>query len=1027
MSGSGEDQRFSWGDLWCFDEDAGDAENPLKTEAEARYSAQRLLGAGSFGEVSLVRDARLGRQVAYKVLSRQGDAMMSGRFGREVWVTAQLEHPGIVPLYDAGVREDGSLYYTMRYIRGRSLREALSNCGGLDARLRLLGHFADACHAAAYAHSRAVVHRDLKPDNIMVGEFGETQVVDWGMAAVRGEVPEGGPVREVETWDTHLTVAGAVIGTPAYMSPEQARGEAADERSDVWGLGAILYELLTGQRPYEEGGIEGLLGRLRSGDPAPPAEPLEPAAPPELVAVATRALAHDPGERYPSARELAVEVDNYLHGRRVGAYDYSPGELLLRLIRRWRAPLAVAAVAAVALAAVGAGAWRNVQQERTRAVAAEAETRRHLAEALLERASDAAAAEARPEAELLAARALALAEDPEARGVLARFGAAGRPVPGPSWGAPEACYRVSLAADLETLACLEPGVVSLRSTADGAVIWRQEVDNAGAIGFSERGLDVRAVGAFYRLDLADGHPLAKLSTPEPSAGLSTAGEHYWEIFREELRLMSPDKDPASLRVFKPCRPPSHVSLARFAPGDARLAMACGDGTIWVSEPPTDPPRPMQVTHHTSYLGYSPDGSRLLVAGFRGTFLVLDVASGALLQTLTGPTTAPAISTWSPDGARVAVLDDVGGVWIWDVDTGRVLSRLEAGVSGPAALRFSPDGGALWVLGSEGRVWELPADWPSAELARTGGVAYAALSPDGRWVATAHGDGELAIWDTTTGALAALKQWQIEVTKYAAFSPDGRWLASSGIGENAVKVFEVGSWELVATLESDEPGVSYRRVGFSPDSAVLFGGVYGRGIQSWSVGDWAPGERSPKNNLDLLDTYTTPDRRAIYLTMNTGALLSLEPGGPLMGEPLFAPLAGSRPAVSSDGALLVTLADDGVRVQGLPGGEERLRWETDGHRPLDLAISPDDRWVATAGLDRTVRIWSLADGSLRAVLRGHRERVISLEYSTDGQRLLSGSWDGAARLWDLSGLERPAAELLAELSAAWAAPEAGDAP
>ncbi len=1002
MAGAGEDHRFTWGEHWCVDETSAEvAANPLELEAEARYSALRRLGAGGCGEVILVRDDRLGRQVAYKRLSSAGAQQRVDRFGREVWVTAQLEHPGIVPLYDAGVREDGALYYTMRYIRGRSLREALSNCGGLDARLRLLGHFADACHAAAYAHSRAVVHRDLKPDNIMVGEFGETQVVDWGMAAVRGEVPEGGPAREVETWDTHLTVAGAVIGTPAYMSPEQARGEAADERSDVWGLGAILYEILTGQRPYEEGGPEGLLARLRSGAPISRADALEPAAPPELVAVASRALEWSPAARYASARELAAEVDHYLHGRRVGAYDYSPGELLLRLVRRWRAPLAVAAVATAALVMLGAGAWRNVQQERTRAVAAEAETRLHLADSLAERARDAAAVDARQEAEQLAEAALALVEDPEARGVLARFGAAERPAPAGRWSSLEGCRGLALAPDGERLACIEDGAVSMR-TLEGAVLWREAVESPLQLRFVAGGLRVGLMGEAQLRDSDTGRLRVSARSSQPISGLSPLGTWYWEGVQETLRLMAPDKSPASLLTRAPCRAPAVPERAAFAPDESSMAVSCSDGAILVSAPPGAPARALEADHHVAGLRYSPDGARLLSAGYRGEFLVLDVATGATLQTLRGPTTAPALTAWSPDGRRVAALDDVGGAWLWDAVSGQLLARLTAGIGGPMALGFTPDSAQLRVFGDEGRAWALPERWAPTALSRAAGISCVTLSPDGRWIATAHGDGELAVWDARTGEQVASLRWQELVNKYAAFSPDGRWLASSGIGEAAIKVFAVGTWEEVASLESDVPGLSYRRVGFTPDSGQVFGGIYGKGLIAWSTDDWSLAERLSDRGLDLMDLYAPAERGALYGTLRDGELLAIGEGDGLLGRQVGQ--VSGRAAVDPARGRLAMLEGDLVRV--LEGGQEQLTWSTDDHRPLDLALSPDGRWAATAGMDRTVRIWSLTDGALRAVLRGHRERVVSLEFSADGQRLLSGSWDGTARIWDMSALDRP---------------------
>jgi tRNA A-37 threonylcarbamoyl transferase component Bud32/tetratricopeptide (TPR) repeat protein len=334
---------------------------------------EQELGRGGIGRVLLVSDAHLGRDVAMKLLLNkrlEDPEVLHGieqRFVREARVTGQLEHPAIVPVYEMGRRPDGSLYYVMRRIRGHTLASAVASAAKLEERLKLLPRVLAVCQAIAFAHSRQVVHRDLKPQNVMLDRYGETYVVDWGLASVRGQTDavlgSPGPLTD-ELGALRLTpeltigVSHLVIGTPAYMSPEQAEGDVTkvDELSDVWGLGAILYEVITGKIP-----------RSSLQAPIRPVLEVEPAAPPELAAICTKALAVDRSQRYSSAEALALDLDAWVHDRRVQAYEYGPLELLKRFTRTYRAPIAVGLVAALALLILGLSSVHRVRMERDEA------------------------------------------------------------------------------------------------------------------------------------------------------------------------------------------------------------------------------------------------------------------------------------------------------------------------------------------------------------------------------------------------------------------------------------------------------------------------------------------------------------------------------------------------------------------------------------------------------------------------------------------------------------------------------------
>jgi tRNA A-37 threonylcarbamoyl transferase component Bud32/tetratricopeptide (TPR) repeat protein len=290
------------------------------------------------GEVFVAEDAELHRQVALKEIQERHahDPASRGRFVLEAEITGGLEHPGIVPVYGLGTYADGRPFYVMRFIKGDNLKEAirrfhegpLSPEKASDRNLafrQLLRRFVDVCNAVAYAHNRGVLHRDLKPGNIMLGKYGETLLVDWGVAKPLGhadtdEVTDTLPLQPSSGSSVGLTQAGSALGTPAYMSPEQAAGrlDALGPASDVYSLGATLYTLLTGQPPFTDADVGVVLDKVQKGDFAPPRR-IKPATPAALEAVCLKAMARSPDDRYTSARALAGDIEHWLADEPVSA------------------------------------------------------------------------------------------------------------------------------------------------------------------------------------------------------------------------------------------------------------------------------------------------------------------------------------------------------------------------------------------------------------------------------------------------------------------------------------------------------------------------------------------------------------------------------------------------------------------------------------------------------------------------------------------------------------------------------------
>ncbi|MBI3070591.1 MAG: SUMF1/EgtB/PvdO family nonheme iron enzyme [Deltaproteobacteria bacterium] len=320
---------------------------------DARYVVGNEIGRGGMGLVVEAYDRELCRRTAIKVGRKQNQsADVVARFVEEAQATAQLEHPNIVPVHDIGVSPKGDVYYVMKLVRGRTLREILAavkhKVGGAPrefGRVRLLSIFQQVCMGLDYAHAKGVVHRDLKPDNIMIGDYGEVLVMDWGLAKVLGR--EFGPdaVTQVQTPRSRVlsrghSQTGSISGTPLYMSPEQARGDIAaiDERSDIYALGAILYEILTYTPPFSGEEIGDLLDQVMSARVEPPSERVATSGaepiPVDLDAVCMRALEKDKSKRFSRAREMYDEITVFLEGTRVKERNRREAEARVRLGQR---------------------------------------------------------------------------------------------------------------------------------------------------------------------------------------------------------------------------------------------------------------------------------------------------------------------------------------------------------------------------------------------------------------------------------------------------------------------------------------------------------------------------------------------------------------------------------------------------------------------------------------------------------------------------------------------------------------------
>ncbi|MBA3455070.1 MAG: serine/threonine protein kinase [Deltaproteobacteria bacterium] len=375
----------------------GSPGSSLPIVPQSNYKGDKEIARGGMGRIIAAEDQRLHRPVALKELIDPAPDQI-GRFEREALITARLQHPGIVPVYEAGRWPSGEPFFAMKMVSGRPLDRVIAETRTLQDRLALLPRIAAAADAMAYAHSQRVIHRDLKPGNILIGDFGETVVIDWGLAKDLDatdspdsgqRMPRAAQKKTAITTSSDsptLTIAGAVMGTPAYMAPEQARGETLDQRADVFALGAMLYHVLAGVPPYNARTATDVIASAALGKVVPLLE-REKGTPPDLVAIVVRAMSLEPADRYPDAGELAEELRRFMTGQLVDAHRYTTLQKIGRFVRKHRAAVTVSALSLVLFTVLGTLAVRQILEQRDAANYERrvADSRRQAAEKLIDR------------------------------------------------------------------------------------------------------------------------------------------------------------------------------------------------------------------------------------------------------------------------------------------------------------------------------------------------------------------------------------------------------------------------------------------------------------------------------------------------------------------------------------------------------------------------------------------------------------------------------------------------------------------
>lgn len=992
--------------------------------AAERYAAGGTLGAGGMGVVAVSRDGLLQREVARKsVRPDLTTAERRERLLREARIAARLEHPAIVPVYDAGLGEDGEPWYAMRLIRGQTLQAAVEARPKLADRLGLMRHFLAACEGMAYAHGLGVLHRDLKPDNILVGELGETQIADWGLARANDAPDETDAEWADEAGD--WTQAGALLGTPQYASPEAVRGETVGSASDVWSLGAVLWTLLAGQRPWTDLPVAEVLARTRTATPLPAV----PDAPQELLAIVQRAMAPLPADRYPTARELAEEVARWLEGRRVLAHTYSGRELLQRAVRAWRWQLLAAALAGLAIAVAVGVATLRVVAERNRALAAEtaaedalAASRRSEATLLVGEARVAAAAARWPLVDLLARAALGKADSPAARGMIAA--AAG-------WIAPTlrtrnalpACPRWLLPAD-NVLLCVTDSVTERWQPGAKVPQWRVALPAALAAvrpGASAVEL-VSARGELWSVDLHSGTQRSALALKTSLRQLVATDAHWLAggggvgLFRWDARSGTAISERESLA--QEGAVPRQIRAVASDPALGLLVLVVdgelfvyGQGTERPTIVPLDPQLPWSSVVTAALAG---DGTQLALGTTTGVLYVVGLDGVLRQQAVVGSSMVRGLQ-WQ--GNLIAVGDDEPYVQVF---ASQPLVRVVAWpLASQGAFRLTA-AGELELAAEQHAVWawQGPAGGPVRDVGQ--GAGLSGLWAGHNQLLVPDADGRLTRLDLHSGATLERLVLPQAVVKSAVLADGGRLLAVTDPAGWGALLYRVGSAAPPLRLGT----ARLRRL------AVLRGAEGKDVLLQASMGGSLAATRLPEATTVTVEppldgewadlAMGSGDEAAVAIEAHSGKLVRLVAGRD--GVSLQTELVGVRPglAVAAMHPANTTIAAaDGARWAvwtdaGQPPGPDVAA----ASRILDLQWSPDGKWLAAAELDGRIEVWRWPEATLALQLTGHTQRASGLAWTPDSAVLWSASWDGTVRRWGLANalLAQPAS--LTEREALW---------
>lgn len=935
------------------------------------YEMIRVLGRGGMGIVYLALQPSLKRHVALKmVLSAEAGSAERSRFFSEAEAVARLRHANIVQIHEIGEHE-GRPYFTLEYVEGGSLARHL---GGEPQPARLSAELVETlARAVHYAHSQGVVHRDLKPANILRLLDGTPKVTDFGLAKQLDDA-------------SGQTQSGAVMGTPSYMAPEQASGQArgAGPAVDVWALGAILYELLTGRPPFKGAAVLETLRQVLEEDPAPPSH-VQPNVPRDLETICLKCLHKAPQRRYGSALELADDLRRFLAGEPIRA---RPISLAHRIVKwSWRHPAAASLLAAVALSLIAiAGVWMRftveLRAEGLRTKEALAKTQRIAAELGIDRSLNICARGDANQGLLWLARDLQdlpencadldrlirlnldawqhtfsplVAMFPHESSVVAvSFSPDGKLFATASWDHTAALWDV---ASGERRAELRHGgwVNALAFSADGSLLLTGSEDGTARLWSTADGAE-RAV-------LRHGGPVRTVAFhPRETLALTGGADGIAQLWRGDGV-----KEGAAI-VHK-----GGVGAVAFRSDGMQFATGGADKIVrtWITR--TGKPVAQTPPHQgaVTRLAYSPFGDLLasLESAATGSPRLWDADTLATRPAILGKAgminknTAHDVA-WSPDGNVLATANQSWDGYLYTPKKPAAPVVFQIHQAKVNAVAFSPDGETFVSVSEDGTA--MPRNYQGKPVApalvHQGPVLAVAFNRDGTLIGTGSWDRVGRLWRSLDAARAVHRVQRVKLGmawNHFLYTHDGKHIFTAGNDGH------VQRWD-AATGESIGPAFIHNvptwRLALHPDGKVLAVALTNGEVQLWDLDKNAP--RGPR--------FRPPDE------------------GDVPRHLVFSSDGGTI-ALSSHGAVF-----HGPWAQG--GPFQKITYPT---WVMDLALSPDGKTLLAGGSDQCARLFDLATGEERGEPLRHQGGVAAVAFTPDGRFLVTGSDDKTARLWDAS--------------------------